>query len=228
MHYYRKATNWYGGNGIVGAQSPIGTGLAFGLKYKKKENCAVIMYGDGAANQGQLFEAFNIAYLWKLPCIYICENNNYAMGTPVERAASNPNFYQRGDVIPGIKLDGQNIFSVKAGMQYARKYSIEHGPIIIEANTYRYRGHSMSDPGTAYRTMEEVQEVRKSRDPIEYLKSIIMANNLLSEEEIKKIEGDIRAEITEAYESAKKDPFPSEKDLITDVYVDNEKCFDHL
>lgn len=225
MHYYRAETNWYGGNGIVGAQLPVGTGLGFALKYKGKKNCSVTMYGDGAANQGQLFESFNMAALWKLPVIYICENNNYAMGTSVERASANPNFYQRGDYIPGMKLNGQNVFAVKAGMIYARKHSIETGPIIIEAETYRYRGHSMSDPGTSYRSRDEVQEVRAKRDPIEHIKGVIREHEIATEAEIKKIETQIRNEINQAYEEAKKDPLPELEDLTKHVYVDNDIHF---
>lgn len=151
MHYYSSENNFYGGNGIVGAQIPVGTGLAFALKYQNKPNFAVAMYGDGAANQGQLFEACNIAGLWKLPIIYLCENNTYGMGTSQDRAAHNTNFYQRGDKIPGIKIEAQNILTVREIMKWAGKYVQDNGPLFIEASTYRYHGHSMSDPGVSYR-----------------------------------------------------------------------------
>lgn len=154
MHYYKKSTNFYGGNGIVGAQVPVGVGLAFALKYQNKKNCASIMFGDGAANQGQLFEAANMAQLWKLPALFICENNKYGMGTSIERSSMNPNFYQRGDLIPGIRAQGNNVFEVKEVMKFAKKHSVEKGPIFIEFLCYRYHGHSMSDPGVSYRTKQ--------------------------------------------------------------------------
>ena len=174
MHYYSSKNNFYGGNGIVGAQIPVGTGLAFALKYQNKPNFAVAMYGDGAANQGQLFEASNIAGLWKLPMIYICENNTYGMGTSQDRAAHNTNFYTRGDKIPGLKIEAQNVLMVRETIKWAGKFVQEHGPLFLEAFTYRYHGHSMSDPGISYRDKSEVQEVRASRDPLEILKNMIV------------------------------------------------------
>ena len=160
MHYYSSKNNFYGGNGIVGAQVPVGTGLAFALKYSKKPNFAVAMYGDGAANQGQLFEASNIAGLWKLPMIYLCENNTYGMGTSQDRAAHNTNFYMRGDRIPGLKIEAQNVLMVRETIKWAGKFVQQNGPLFIEASTYRYHGHSMSDPGISYRDKSEVAEVR--------------------------------------------------------------------
>lgn len=152
MHYYKRSTNFYGGNGIVGAQVPVGVGLAFGLKYQKKQNVAAIMFGDGAANQGQLFEAANMAKLWNLPALFICENNIYGMGTSIERSSMNPNFYTRGDRIPGIRIDGNHLFAVSEATKWAKNYALKKGPLFMEFMTYRYHGHSMSDPGTTYRT----------------------------------------------------------------------------
>lgn len=151
MHYYKKSTNFYGGNGIVGAQVPVGAGLAFALKYQKKANVASIMFGDGAANQGQIFEAANMAKLWNLPAFFICENNKYGMGTSVERSSMNTEFYKRGDVIPGFRIEGNNVYEVKQAFKWAKNWSIEHGPLFIEILCYRYHGHSMSDPGISYR-----------------------------------------------------------------------------
>lgn len=185
MHMYRSKNNYYGGNGIVGAQTSVGTGLAFGLKYSNKKNVSVTMYGDGAANQGQLYEAANMAALWKLPVIYVCENNEYAMGTSKHRGSAYPIFHKRVPYIPGILLDGHNFFHMKAGTAFAKQYAIEHGPIFIEAKTYRYHGHSMSDPGISYRSREEVQEVRKTRDPISFLKTIILEHKAATEEDLK-------------------------------------------
>lgn len=184
MHYYKKSTNFYGGNGIVGAQMPVGVGLAFALKYQKKANVASIMFGDGAANQGQLFEAANMAKLWNLPALFICENNKYGMGTSIERSSMNPLFFTRGDAIPGFRIDGNNVFEVREAFKWAKGWSIEHGPLFIELITYRYHGHSMSDPGVSYRKREEVQDYRKTKDPILTLKNLATEFKLASEEEL--------------------------------------------
>jgi len=223
MHFYNKDTNFYGGNGIVGAQVSVGAGLAFALKYENKPNVAAIMYGDGAANQGQVAEASNMAALWHLPAMFICENNRYGMGTSTKRAAANTLYYTRGDPIPGFLIDGQNVFQVREGFKFAKKWALEHGPIFVEINTYRYHGHSMSDPGTTYRSREEVDGVRSHQDPIEVLKSLAFAQKLVSEEEVKDMEKSIRKTVEEAAKQAHEDPWPTSQDLFTDVYDSSVK-----
>lgn len=156
MHYYKSDAKFYGGNGIVGAQVPVGTGIAFAQKYKGEKTFTITMYGDGAANQGQIYEAANMAGVWKLPIIYFCENNRYGMGTAQHRASHNTKFYTRGGNIPGFAFDAQDVLMVKAAIKWAGAYVKEHGPLFLEADTYRYHGHSMSDPGVTYRTKEEI------------------------------------------------------------------------
>jgi pyruvate dehydrogenase E1 component alpha subunit len=221
MHLYRKKHNFYGGHGIVGAQVPLGVGLAFALKYSGKPNVSITMYGDGAANQGQLFEAANIAGLQKLPTIFVCENNLYGMGTSIHRASHNPNFYQRGDLIPGIRLDAQNVLQVREIVKIAKDYAIKNGPIILEMQTYRYHGHSMSDPGISYRSRDEISNVRKSRDCLEYVKGLLLNHKLATEQELKEVDKKVKEEIEAAVEQAKKDPFPNEQDLLENIYVNN-------
>lgn len=226
MHLYRKKNEFYGGNGIVGAQCPVGTGLAFALKYLKKPNCAIVMYGDGAANQGQLFEAANMASLWKLPVIYVCENNRYGMGTSVKRAAANPNHYQRLDPIPGLRVDGNNIFAVKAITAWAKEWCVkDNGPLCIEFDTYRYHGHSMSDPGISYRSRDEVANIRKERDCIEKLKAVILENKFATEADLKNIDRDVKAEMDKAVEEARAAPLPDDKELIADVLIEKQPYF---
>lgn len=175
MHLYMRKNNYYGGNGIVGAQIPVGTGIAFGIKYEKKKNVCVTMYGDGAANQGQLFEAANMASLWSLPVIYVCENNNFAMGTSVERSTKDVRLFNRIKSIPGFRIDGMNLFQIRESFRFAKEHCTSgKGPVFLELDTYRYYGHSMSDPGSTYRTREDVQDVRKTRDPILLLKNLIL------------------------------------------------------
>lgn len=183
MHMYGK--NFYGGNGIVGAQIPLGAGAALAAKYKGNGGVCLALYGDGAANQGQVFEAYNISYLWKLPCIYVCENNHYGMGTSESRSSCNTDYYTRGDVIPGIWVDGQDVLAVRSAFDFAIDYVNKHGPLVMEVSTYRYSGHSMSDPGTSYRSRDEVAEVRRSQDPITVFKEKMMSSGLAEEAELK-------------------------------------------
>eukprot|EP01132_Coremiostelium_polycephalum_P000513 gene513-648_t len=217
MHMFTK--NFYGGNGIVGAQTPIGAGIALAQKYNKTGNVCLTYYGDGAANQGQLFEAFNMAALWKLPCIFICENNHYGMGTAEKRAAAGDDFYTRAHFIPGIYVDGMDVFAVKQAGKWAVDWCrAGKGPLVMEMDTYRYVGHSMSDPGTTYRTRDEVNEVRKIRDPIEHIRNLILANKCATEEELVDIEEKVRVRMDEAAEFAINSPFPEPKELFTNVY----------
>jgi len=220
MHMY--APNFYGGNGIVGAQVPLGAGVALAHKYKEDGGVNIALYGDGAANQGQLFEAYNMAKLWNLPSIFVCENNGYGMGTSADRASANTNYYQRGDYIPGIWVDGMDVLAVREATRFARQVCADgKGPVLMETATYRYSGHSMSDPGTSYRTREEVQEVRQHRDPITSFKEKIISANLVTAEELKAIETAAKEEIDKAVKDAKADGEISMEELTADIYAEN-------
>ncbi|XP_055915123.1 pyruvate dehydrogenase E1 component subunit alpha, mitochondrial-like [Eupeodes corollae] len=219
MHMY--APGFYGGNGIVGAQVPLGTGIALANKYKGICGTCLTIYGDGAANQGQVFESYNIAFLWKLPVIFICENNRYGMGTAAERAASNTNYYARGDYLPGIWVDAMDVLAVRNATEFAIEYVIDNGPIIMEMSTYRYSGHSMSDPGVSYRSREEVQEVREKQDPIVQFKNKCTELQLITDEELKKIDEEVKNEISEATAKATSDPEIDLVELTYDIYANS-------
>ena len=219
MHMFSRERNFFGGHGIVGAQVPLGTGLAFADKYRANGAVSLTYLGDGAANQGQVYESFNMAQLWKLPVVYIIENNRYAMGTSVERSSAQADLYKRGASfnIPGEEVDGMDVEAVfaagKKAVQWARSGK---GPIILEMKTYRYRGHSMSDPAK-YRTREEVQSVREKRDPIDHYGQRLVARGQASDEELKAIDKNVRAVVNMAAEFATESPEPAPAELYTDV-----------
>lgn len=218
MHLYLPGL--FGGNGIVGAQIPVGAGLALALKYQNSNQVCVSLYGDGAANQGQIYEAFNMAKLWNLPAIFVCENNGFGMGTSADRAAASTDYFTRGDYVPGIWVDGMDVLAVREATRYATEHCRSgKGPIVMEMATYRYFGHSMSDPGTSYRTRDEIQEVRQRRDPITSFKDKLIAANLATAEEVKDIETECRKEVDEAAVQAKTDAEIGVEELYTDVYL---------
>ena len=220
MHMFSKENNFYGGHGIVGAQVPIGIGIAFTHKYNGDENICRTYIGDGAMNNGQVFEAFNLAALWKLPVLYIIENNKYGMGTAVDRAAAGSDLYKRGEAfgIKGEIVDGMNVYSVIEAAEKAGEYvRLGKGPYILEVQTYRYRGHSMSDPAK-YRTKAELEEYKNS-DPIEVVKKEIVKKKIASMLELEKIGKEIIDEIKLAADFALESEFPSSKELYTNVYL---------
>lgn len=218
MHMLTKT--FFGGNGIVGAQVPVGTGLALTQKYLGTPNAVFTLYGDGASNQGQVFEAMNMAQLWKLPCVYVCENNKYGMGTSAERSSMNTNFYTRGDVIPGLQVNAMDVLAVRQATAWARQYTTEgNGPLIMELVTYRYGGHSLSDPGTTYRTREEIQRMRTSADPISGLKNKLLTWGVVSEDELKAVDKQAKLAVEQAAAQAKAAPEPPASKLWDDVYV---------
>jgi pyruvate dehydrogenase E1 component alpha subunit len=219
MHMFSAEKHFYGGHGIVGAQVPLGTGLAFANKYRGNDNVTVTYFGDGAANQGQVYESFNMAELWKLPVVYVIENNQYAMGTSVERSSAETHFFKRGSSfnIEGRQVDGMDVEAVhKAASEGLEWCRTGKGPIILEMKTYRYRGHSMSDPAK-YRSREEVTAVREKRDPIDHLGQRLLAQKLASEDDLKAIDKEIRAVVNTAAEYATESPEPDPADLYTDI-----------
>jgi pyruvate dehydrogenase E1 component alpha subunit len=228
MHLYSKENNFYGGAGIVGAQIPAGVGLAFANKYnagnKPPYNVAIGGYGDGAANQGQIWEVANIAALWKLPMIFLCENNQYGMGTSVERHSCNPDYYTQGNVIPGVWVDGMDVLSMRSAVSYCRDHcSSGKGPIFLEASTYRYHGHSMSDPGITYRDRDEVSNTRSTRDPIECLKNHLITAGFATAAELKLKEKEVRKEVAGQMKKAKESSLPADGNLYTNIFSSGQR-----
>jgi len=222
MHMFSKEKNFYGGHGIVGAQVPIGTGIAFAHRYRQTGNVCLTYFGDGAINQGQVYEAFNMAALWKLPVVYIIENNKYGMGTSVERASATTDLYKRGEAygIPGEPVDGMNVLAVKeAGERAVAHARSGKGPYILEMKTYRYRGHSMSDPAK-YRSKEEVEKMRTQHDPIDQLGKLLIERGMADEAALKKIDREVKDIVTAAAEFAQQSPEPDPSELYTDVLIE--------
>ncbi|KAJ3084772.1 alpha subunit of pyruvate dehydrogenase [Rhizoclosmatium sp. JEL0117] len=217
MHIF--GPEFYGGNGIVGAQVPLGAGVALAHKYRGIPAMCFSLYGDGAANQGQVFEAYNMAKLWNLPVVFGCENNLYGMGTAAGRAAASTKYFTRGDYIPGIRVNGMDVLAVKEACRVAREYSIANGPLVMEFVTYRYGGHSMSDPGTTYRSREEIQNMRSTRDCINGLKNRILEAGVATEEELKALDKAARVEMDQAVEESKASPEPALEVLNEDIYA---------
>ncbi|KAK7517279.1 dehydrogenase E1 component-domain-containing protein [Phyllosticta citriasiana] len=220
MHMF--APGFFGGNGIVGAQVPVGAGLGFAEKYMGTKNVSIALYGDGASNQGQVFEAFNMAKLWNLPVIFGCENNKYGMGTSAARSSALTDYYKRGQYIPGLKINGMDVLAVKAAVQFGKEWcTAGNGPLVYEFVTYRYGGHSMSDPGTTYRTREEIQRMRSTNDPIAGLKQRLLDWGVTSEEELKSIDKKARADVDAEVAEAEKmpPPEPTPRILYEDIYV---------
>lgn len=222
MHMFSREKNFFGGHGIVGAQVPIGTGLGFAHKYKKDGGVCMAYFGDGASNQGQVFESFNMASLWKLPVVYVIENNRYGMGTSVKRASSNQELFSRGEAfgIPGVSVDGMDVLAVKEAGIKALKYARSgKGPFILGMQTYRYRGHSMSDPAR-YRSREEVSKVRSERDPIDRVRQYVLDAKATDEEGLKKIDSDVKTLVSRASEYAQESPEPDISELYTDILIE--------
>ena len=219
MHMFSKEKNFFGGHGIVGAQVPIGAGIAFSNKYRNNDNVCFTYFGDGAANQGQVYETFNMSSLWKLPIIFVIENNQYAMGTSIKNTSSTPDLYKRGESfgIKGKIIDGMDVLSVlKAGKDATEHCRSGKGPIILEMKTYRYRGHSMSDPAK-YRTKEEVKKIKDNKDPIDQIRKKLI-DKKISEEELKNIDDEIKNEISDAATIAIEDDLPNISELFNDIY----------
>ncbi len=224
MHMFSKEKHFYGGHGIVAAQVPLGAGLAFADKYKGNDRVTFTYFGDGAANQGQVYESYNMAELWNLPVIFVIENNQYAMGTSTKRSTHSPTYWERGAAygIKGEEVDGMDVLAVKeAGQRAVEICRAGKGPYILEIKTYRYRGHSMSDPAK-YRTREEVQKMRDERDPIEAVRSMLLTGKHATEDDLKVIDKEIKDIVNESAEFAKTSPEPALDELWTDIYTTGE------
>ncbi|XP_074466830.1 pyruvate dehydrogenase E1 component subunit alpha, somatic form, mitochondrial-like isoform X1 [Sebastes fasciatus] len=220
MHMYTKT--FYGGNGVVGSQVSMGAGLALACKYQGKSELSVSIYGDGAANQRQVFETFNMAALWKLPIIFICENNRFAKGTPMEKASASTDFYKRGDFIPGLRVDGMDILCVREATRFAADHCRSgKGPIILELQTYRFLGHFEGDPHLSYRTQDEVDKVQRESDPISILRDHMLSSNMTSVEELQEVDEGINKDVEEAAEFAVSNPEPPLEDLCNHIYYNN-------
>ncbi|MGD9965440.1 MAG: pyruvate dehydrogenase (acetyl-transferring) E1 component subunit alpha [Hyphomonadaceae bacterium] len=222
MHMFSIDKAFYGGHGIVGAQVSLGAGIGFANKYRNDGKVCLTYFGDGAANQGQVYESFNMASLWKLPVVFIIENNQYAMGTSVQRSSAETHFYKRGAAfaIPGEEVDGMDVVAVReAGLRAVAHARSGKGPFLLEMKTYRYRGHSMSDPAK-YRTKEEVDEFKAKRDPIEHVKKLITDAGHTTEESLKEIDREIRTVVTESATFAQESPEPDPSELMTDIYIE--------
>ena len=221
MHMFSKEKHFYGGHGIVAAQVPLGAGLAVADKYRENERVTFTYFGDGAANQGQVYEAYNMAELWNLPVVFVIENNQYAMGTSTKRSTHSPSYWERGAAygIKGEEVDGMDVLAVKAaGEKAVAVCRAGDGPYILEVKTYRYRGHSMSDPAK-YRTREEVQKMRDERDPIEAVRSMLLTGKHATEEDLKAIDKEIKDIVNNSAEFAKESPEPALEELWTDIYA---------
>ena len=221
MHMFSKEKHFYGGHGIVGAQVPLGAGLAMSDWYKGNDNVTFTYFGDGAANQGQVYETYNMAELWKLPVIFVIENNGYAMGTSIKRSTKSVTFFGRGAAygIEGEQVDGMDVLAVKeAGEKAVAHCRAGKGPYILEMMTYRYRGHSMSDPAK-YRTREEVEKIKQEKDCIEHVRDLLTQGGLASEDELKAIDKDIKEIVNASAEFAKESPEPALAELWTDIYA---------
>jgi len=223
MHMFLVDKGFYGGHGIVGAQVPLGAGIAFAKKYREEDSVVLDYFGEGAANQGQVYETFNMASLWKLPVVFVIENNQYAMGTSIERSKAGTELYKRGEAfgIPGIEVDGMDVEKVAAGGREAIAHCrAGNGPILVEMKTYRYRGHSMSDPAK-YRSKDEVNKMRAEHDPIDHVRAQLIERGDADDEALKAIDREVKSEIAEAAEFAQSSPEPDLSELTTDVYAED-------
>ncbi|MBK5911934.1 pyruvate dehydrogenase (acetyl-transferring) E1 component subunit alpha [Rhodothalassium salexigens] len=222
MHMFSVAQGFYGGHGIVGASAPLGTGLAFAQKYNDTDNVTLTYFGDGAANQGQVYESFNMAVLWNLPVIFIIENNQYGMGTSVKRASGQTDLYKRGESlgVPGRLVDGMDVLEVRAAAEDAIAHvRAGNGPLLLELKTYRYRGHSVSDPAK-YRSKEELNEYREHHDAIEMVKAQLLDAGAVGEDDLKAVDKEVRGVVNDAADFAQNSPEPDPSELYTDVLAD--------